>query len=598
MPLDQAAATKLIALRHPEWSEHQLRWRWLLDSLEGGERYRQAVYGSDRRGQPIRNLIRHKREYPDPRELPGAGRTPGAQAIYLAGTANGLAGGAGSLALGQDQAQYATDDDYELRRARTPIPTFVPEAVDTYTSKIFAKEVKREAPEGAEYDRLREWWEDVDGRGTCMDDWVEHVIGRLLLALGQIDLIFDHPPAPNRTIIVSERDAIDAGIKVCVAGYILPDNMLWWKLDERGKNYLECLVQEYAEGGEGLAGIGFGPNGARVSAAVRYRHWTATGWALYGADGKTIDSDNHHFGCVPIVRIFDRRKLRCRNVGQSRLESVAERQREYYNRDSELILSDTIQAHPLLQGPDDYCGGDQTLPIGPNYLLPKKKSTTGTSVSYEGFEVIDFPKGAAESLRENKKDIRDDVDRDAKLTKPAGVSGTGKGTVGQSGVSKELDHEGLHSVLSQVAKMLALAESQAAQMALAVLFDGKPPKDAEEVVKISYPTVFNLHSADELATITTDLQGILAASGDAPDTETMLVCEVLRKALPGRDDETYEGLDKEIAATIKAKAKAIKEAAEAGALLPQDKATASIAGPNAEVNDGSIDDPSSPEDEN
>ena len=58
----------LIQRRHPEWREHQLRWRWMLDSLEGGERYRQAVYGFDRRGLPIRNLIRHKREYPDPRE--------------------------------------------------------------------------------------------------------------------------------------------------------------------------------------------------------------------------------------------------------------------------------------------------------------------------------------------------------------------------------------------------------------------------------------------------------------------------------------------------------------------------------------------------
>src|SRR5947209_20404525 len=64
-------ALELIGRRHPEWREHQLRWRWLLDSLEGGERYRQATYGIDRRGLPIRNLVRHKREYPDPRELLG-----------------------------------------------------------------------------------------------------------------------------------------------------------------------------------------------------------------------------------------------------------------------------------------------------------------------------------------------------------------------------------------------------------------------------------------------------------------------------------------------------------------------------------------------
>lgn len=577
MPLTPNEATKLIALRHPEWSEHQLRWRWLLDSLEGGERYRQAVYGADRRGLPIRNLIRHKREYPDPRELPGVGGLPGSQAVYLAGTATGMAGGAAGFTLSQDQAQYATDDDYELRRARTPVPTFVSEAVDTYTSKVFAKEVKREAPEGAEYDPLREWWEDVDGCGTCVDEWMEKTVGRLVLALGQIDLAFDHPPAPEGKPIVSDQDATDAGIKGCVASYILPENMLWWRLDARGRDYVECLVQEYLDGGGDIAGTGHGMNGSQISPERRFRHWTAEGWALYDCEGNLVGQGGHNFGCVPIVRVFDRRKLRARNVGQSRLESVAERQREYYNRDSELILSDTIQAHPLLQGPDDYCVADQTVPIGPGYLLPKKKNTSGTSVSYEGFDVIDFPKGAAESLRSNKQEIRDDVDRDAKLTKPAGVSGTSKGTVGQSGVSKQLDHEGLHSVLSQLAKMFGGGEALAAEMVLVVTSDGKPPKDAKEQVKIDYPTVFNLYDAAELAQITTDLQGILAAAGAAPETETMLVCEIVRKALPGRDDETYERTDKEIEETIKGKAKEADQAKEAAALMPAGQA--SLAGP-------------------
>src|SRR3954447_14733010 len=106
--MSQSSETlELIGRRHPEWREHQLRWRWLLDSLEGGERYRQAVYGYDPRGLPVRNLIRHKREYPDTREVPG-----------------GAAGFPNPGATGSDPASLATDDDYELRRARTPVPTF------------------------------------------------------------------------------------------------------------------------------------------------------------------------------------------------------------------------------------------------------------------------------------------------------------------------------------------------------------------------------------------------------------------------------------------------------------------------------------------
>src|SRR3954454_5537435 len=107
-------STDIIHRRHPEWREHQLRWRWILDSLEGGERYRQAVYGHDNRGLPVRNLIRHKREYPDPREAAAGGDVTLASAGYGA-------------AAGDDPAAFASDDDYELRRARTPVPTFVAE---------------------------------------------------------------------------------------------------------------------------------------------------------------------------------------------------------------------------------------------------------------------------------------------------------------------------------------------------------------------------------------------------------------------------------------------------------------------------------------
>src|SRR3974390_3050979 len=98
-----------IETPHYEWTTQQLRWRWLLDSWEGGEAYRTAIYGWDIQGQPVRNLIRHKREYPDPHDKtysPNVGRPPGT-----------------------DPAAQATDDDYELRRARTPVPTFVADCV-------------------------------------------------------------------------------------------------------------------------------------------------------------------------------------------------------------------------------------------------------------------------------------------------------------------------------------------------------------------------------------------------------------------------------------------------------------------------------------
>ncbi len=182
---------------------------------------------------------------------------------------------------------------------------------------------------------------------------------------------------------------------------------------------------------------------------------------------------DHPFGRVPIVRLFDRRRPRFRNIGLPRYEAIAELQREYYNRDSELILSDTTQAHPLLQGPEDYVQADGTVPIGPNWLLPKKKNSNGASTTYEGFDVVQFPKEGADSIRLNKADLRDAADRAALLLKPAGAGGTTGLTVAQSGISKRLDQAAGNDLLSKIAAMLGRAEEQIAELALLVLDNGR-----------------------------------------------------------------------------------------------------------------------------
>ena len=196
------------------------------------------------------------------------------------------------------------------------------------------------------------------------------------------------------------------------------------------------------------------------------------------------------FGRVPIVRLFDRRRPRSRNIGLPRYESIAELQREYYNRDSELILSDTTQAHPLLQGPEDYVQADGTVPVGPNWLLPKKKNQSGAAATYEGFDVIQFPKEGAESIRLNKADLRDAADRAALLLKPAGAAGTAGSTVAQSGLAKRLDQAAGNDLLSKIAATLGRAEEQIAELALMVLDDGIRRPD-QQAVLIHYPTEFD-----------------------------------------------------------------------------------------------------------
>jgi hypothetical protein len=337
----------------------------------------------------------------------------------------------------------------------------------------------------------------------------------------------DHPPAPDGEPIETKADLQRLGLDRSVASYILPENMLWWKLDAGGQRYLECLVLERHEDDDGPQ--------------VRYRFWTAEGSTLFDADGATLSYTPNPFGVVPIVRVFDRRKPRCRNIGQSRYESVAERQREYYNRDSELILSDTTQAHPLLQGPEDFVQSDGTIPIGPSWLLPKKKNTQGGSASYEGFDVVDFPKDGAESIRKNKADIRDDVDRDSALVKPTGRDG-----VAQSGLSKLLDHADGNNRLAKIAKVLCRAEQVAAELALLVIGDAPPPAAERDAIQIVYPTDFDLFTAGDVASAAADFQSLAARAGALPVTEGLMLSRLMRLCLPGMSDAQYAECDDEI----------------------------------------------------
>jgi hypothetical protein len=502
--------SELIRRRHPEWREHQNRWRWLLDSYEGGDQYRQAVYGYDPRGLPVRNLVRHKREYP----------TPG-EAIPTSADA-----GVWDASMLFDPLPPATDDDYELRRARTPVPTFVAEAVETHLSRIYAREVRRTGPEA-----LCAWWADIDGAGTPVDHWMAETVAPLLLVLGQLDVYLDHPALPEGETVETRADVVRLGLDRCVASVILPQDMLWWRLDPSGRRYVECLVLETSE--------------IDQDASPQYRHWTEHDSTLLDTRGRVLKVVPHPYGQVPIVRLFDRRRSRDRNVGQSRYEGIAERQREYYNRDSELILSDTTQAHPLLQGPEDYISADGTLPIGPSWLLPKKKNTQGGAATYEGFDVVDFPKDGAESIRRNKADLRDDIDRDSALVRPSGRDGAI-----QSGIAKLIDHADGNFRLAKLAKVLARVEHQIADLAWTVLGDGPVDPTARAEVAVVYPADFDLFTATDVAEATRGFQTLVAQAGALPLIESLMLGRLMRLCLPGLSDDQYALCEGELEAYL------------------------------------------------
>jgi hypothetical protein len=518
MPLITDEGRAVVEHRHREYGEWEVRWRWLYDSLEGGQQYRDAEYGQEPytvtwpirhpgderiytgryvRQIPIHNLIRHPQEYPVP---PGMG-------------------GMGEWTADAPE----TGDDYEYRRQLTPVPDFVQEAVSIHLARIYGREVRRDAPPGPLGDKLRAWWLDVDGSGQSIDDWMHETIAPLFLALGQLDFAFDHPAAPRGVRVASRADEARLRLDRCIGSYILPGNVLDWKL-RPDREYEWVVIREY------------------IDDAEVFRKWTATGWTLYDADGERKDSGTHPYGCVPIFRAFDRRIQRCDNVGLSRYQRIAEIQRAYYNADSELTLTNSYAAHALLSGPEDAITG-QGITVGPGYVLPKKKTSTG---DYVGWEYVSAPIDAADRIRQKLMDFRDEADRAACLLKPAGQ--TGGATVSQSGISKQMDMVTGNDLLKSLVKSLQQVERWIAHGALDVLNNGPVPPEYVDKVKrmIVYPSEFDLFTAEDLFASLESLQSTAALSGALPITESEYMVRAAIARLPGLPDKTQVAIRAEI----------------------------------------------------
>ena len=234
--------------------------------------------------------------------------------------------------LGADSAATAQDDDYELRRARTPVPEFVAEAVEVHLGGVYDQEVNRWAP------RISlNGWKDVDGRGTPIYDWTAEPSPRLCSSLAALISVSDHPmplPGVKPEDVKTQYHEQELGLDKCVASVIMPENMLWWKCDSAGR-YIECLIREYENPSDRVdhdkSGnpIDTDAKGSMAEAwrrnyVRRYRYWTAKESVLISLGGDKIERTPHSFGRVPIVRLIDRRKHRTPTIGKSRYEAIAE----------------------------------------------------------------------------------------------------------------------------------------------------------------------------------------------------------------------------------------------------------------------------------
>jgi hypothetical protein len=513
---DKGKAKEFIGRRHPEYISTVFTVEWILDTLESGDRYRDASYGIDRRGKPVHNLFRQRREYPD-----------------LGGTPTDEMGVPLPFHLSSDEQRdhvAAVEFDYELRRQRTPVPNMLATFIRKQLSKIYKRPIAVEAEES-----LLAWSENIDGRETTLEEWMRNVVGPLLCALGMIDVGFDHPERPEGEPILFDDDLSDSR-KRCIVYYILPTNVLWWKRDYTGQYYIELLVREFHEDESGKT-------------VERFRHWTVADWTLYDSDGEVVDSSDHSYGMVPVVRLFDIRNLRCDHIAISRMWGIVDKTRVLYNEESEMIANNTMHNTPLLQGPGPEPGeGREDVPIGRYYLLHKQRDQDGT---YVGYEYVSPPTETSAFMRLRLFDLREQMEQEAGLTRSLGSVGTerGAGPVAQSGVSKAYDQVEGSDYLASIAKMLEEAHYAIMYFALIVLRDGwARVKQADiDSITVVYPKEFNLLTFDQFSLIVTTMQTyIIGGLGYIPSDEKETLRQFVRMKHPDLGVRKLKRIDREI----------------------------------------------------
>lgn len=511
MPLDKTEAMKLVKRRHPVWTEFQPFWRWLEDSLEGGRRYRCADYSID----PTSVGFKYQAVPAGPTSYssPNNQEYSFDYGFYTRAIANR------NLSPHRREVEMGGWALYLARLFSTPVPRFVARAVEGHAGEVYSQEIRRTVPPPIE-----EWYENVDGKSTDINRWMQETFAPLFLTLGFLDLQFDFPENEDGLEVRSAADELRAGGRRCVVSIVAPEHVVWWKLRPNGE-YRECLIFVRGE-----------------DESVEYHHWTETTIDVYTDKGDWVadKSRDHGFGRVPVVRVFDRRLPRECHVGMSRYDAIAEKQRTIFNLEADRLESDVMQMSATLSGPIEGFGADSTVKAGPHGVLPKVavKGPTGQPSGAVGWEYVEPPRGAVQVAAEHINELKDDIDRDAQSAKPAGT--TTKATVSISGISKAFDQRMETRLLAQVASSLRAAEKKIAEYAGTVL-----GVDAEDV-EIVYPTKFDMFTSDDLILIIEGVQRVTQQSGALPITERELIKRLAALGLSGSSRELIDESMREI----------------------------------------------------
>lgn len=327
-------------------------------------------------------------------------------------------------------------------------------------------QIKRDA---GEHERLKEFWDDVDGSGTSINDFLEYPVSQAR-RFGTGWIFMDRARK-----IANMKDDLAAQ----PWAYTVPTrNVVWWQYNKRGGLELLAYRDPVADDEKSW-------ESKEAEPLIVWTRSTYTRWipanskeSPYELDGSR--SGANALGVIPSVQIFDEQPACGKAFGKANMLTNARAAVDVFNRDSEIREIERMAAFPLLHVNIDDIADAGEVNIGLKGVL----ITDGTiSPSY-----LEPALNSIDKLQSESKRVKEDARVNSEM---AGlIAHTAQDITTTSGAHSQVELDKSERRIGKVASSVETADNRMAKLFL--LMVGEP----DEGYSISYPRKFGLTNAD------------------------------------------------------------------------------------------------------
>lgn len=413
---------------------------------------------------------------------------------------------------------------------------FAQAIVDTIVDHLFAKRPTRMVeplPDGSPHP-IMDWWENVDGMGTSMTDWLRQEM-TMAAVYGFEWVVMDRLGSPSA---VSPLSMAEQG-QLILKSWIPPDCLDW--LAPRGRIASAKFVEarERADLSEVTATTtlpGSGQLGdvlAQDNPDVDFWLWDDRYWIHLNKDGGEVERADHGFGECPVVPLYCRKRARVPVIGRSLLRDPRTF-RDHYNQYSELRELERNTTFSMFH-----------VMLGEQETVDEARARLGTHASTD---TVVFTKGGAEWITPDSGPVSSYLETLDKLERAIfrliGLPFDGDGHSAETADSRRIKAMDLNRTLAGMADHLERFEHTVARL----WFRGTYGADLgyemwkNTPITVSYPEEFYIQQVVEAIN---DLREATSVRLGATAHATLRK-RIIPVVLPDLDDDTRAVIEDEI----------------------------------------------------